>query len=44
VDGARAGNSNVGESTDGDTLTIDDVIVHVLNAERRYDLGQRRPL
>lgn len=43
VDGVRAHGSNVAEAQEDDTLAIEDVTLHVLNAGRRFDLAQRRP-
>lgn len=44
IDGSRAGNSNVAEGSPDDTLSIEDVMLHVLSKDHRFDLGERKPL
>jgi cyanophycinase len=43
VDGASAGSSNVAEGAEDETLSIENVVLHVLGAGRRFDLANRRP-
>jgi cyanophycinase len=44
IDGSRAGNSNVAEGSPDDTLSIEEVMLHVLSKNHRFDLGERKPL
>jgi cyanophycinase len=44
IDGAEAGRSNIAEGTPDETLTIEDVRLHVLADGRQFDLTSRRPV
>jgi cyanophycinase len=44
VDGRFAGGSNVAEGSGDEALAIENVTLHLLNANRRFDLAQRSPV